>query len=176
MTKIPHILALTFLFFNPLFVSAYDVVSCDDLTAPVTSVADFDANGVVNGKDIRMLAKYVRKNGKSASHRNKNRSHSHRSRHNRNYKTFYSPLFDRNADGELDNIDLFLATRDMGKTSNQTDQKLATISNEIITGTNTCIEEPAATTNEAPTTPTETTACPSTALLGCDADGNVIPY
>lgn len=154
--KIPHTLlvALTVFGLNPSFLSAAESSACVELTAPVTLVADFNADGRVNGRDIKLLSRYVRNNRKaerqnrrserqnrrSSSHRNKNRSHSHRSRHNRTYETFYSPLFDRNADGEVNYVDLFKATRDMGKRSTQEDQELATISNEIIAETYTCVE------------------------------------
>lgn len=116
MKKALRILASTLLILNPL-VSANADVACDALTAPITSVADFDSSGAVNGKDIAMLSKNIGKKN-----------------------TYYSALLDRNADGELDNIDVFLATRDMGKTSTQTDQNLATAYNGILAGTDTCYE------------------------------------
>ena len=119
MKKISCTLALTVLILNPLFVSANEKSSCvKATTAPVTSLADLDANGTVNGKDIALLSKNIGKK-----------------------KGTYSPLYDRNADGVLDNIDVFLATRDMGKSSTKTDQELATISNAILAGTYMC-EEP----------------------------------
>ena len=55
-----RILASTLLILNPL-ISANAAISCDDnLSAPVALVADFDANGIVNGKDIAILAKNMR--------------------------------------------------------------------------------------------------------------------
>lgn len=113
MTKITHLLTIAALILSPSLVSAN--VSCDDLEAPITSVADFDGNGTVNGKDIAMLAKSMKKKNST-----------------------YSALFDRNEDGELDNIDVFLATRDMGKTSTADDQELVTAYNGVLQGTYTC--------------------------------------
>jgi len=125
MMKIPYTLAFTVLFLNPLFVSANETSSCAKATtAPVTSVADLDANGIVNGKDIALLSKNIGKK-----------------------KGIYSPLFDRNADGKLDNIDVFLATRDMNKNSTKADQELATISNAILAGSYTCVEQEQTDTN-----------------------------
>ncbi|MDH5600593.1 MAG: hypothetical protein OEY78_04730, partial [Gammaproteobacteria bacterium] len=124
MKKVPLTFALTVFLLQPVFVSAEE--TCVELNAPVTSVADFDGNGVVNGKDIAILAKQLRKN-KRIERRNRaiERSNSRHSRHHRGFKhsksrhsrepqeVVYVPMFDRNADGEIDNIDLFKATRDM---------------------------------------------------------------
>ena len=145
MKKVSLTFTLTLFLLQPIFVSAEE--TCVELNAPVTSVADFDANGIVNGKDIAILAKKTRKN-KRISWRNRAIEKSnHRgfkssnSRHSREpQEIVYSPIFDRNADGEIDIIDLFKATRDMGKSSTQEDQKLATISNEILAGTYSCVE------------------------------------
>ncbi|MDH5600594.1 MAG: dockerin type I domain-containing protein [Gammaproteobacteria bacterium] len=128
MKKVSLAFGLTVFLLQPIFVSAEE--TCVELNAPVTSVADFDGNGIVNGQDIAMLAKAMRKNKGGSS---------------------YVPMFDRNADGEVDNIDLFKATRDMKKKSTAEDQKLATISLKVIEGTYTCtkanrkpvIQEPA---------------------------------
>ena len=137
------LVALTVFGLNPSFLSAAEISACVELIAPVTLVADFNADGRVNGRDIKLLSRYVRNNRKAErqnrrAERQNRRFSSHRSRHNRTYETFYSPLFDRNADGEVNYIDLFKATRDMGKRSTPEDQELATISNEIIDGTYTC--------------------------------------
>ena len=151
MKKVSLTLALTVFLLQPMFVSAEE--TCVELNAPVISVADFDANGVVNRRDIAILAKVVRKN-KRIERRNRaiKRHNSRRSRHHRGEERsnsrrlkepkqlVYSPMFDRNADGDIDIIDLFKATRDMKKQSTEEDQKLAAISNEIIAGTYSCVE------------------------------------
>lgn len=74
---------------------------------PLTSVADFDANGIVNGKDIATLAKNIG-NGKA-----------------------YYALYDRNADGVLDDKDVELASKDMNKASSAVDQELAIMYNRF---------------------------------------------
>jgi len=149
MNKASRILAFAILILNPL-VSANAAVSCNDLSAPVAIVADFDANGVVNGKDIAVLAKnmglYQRSHNRRSSHHRSNKNNSHRSRHQRsNREATYSALFDRNADGKINSIDMFLATRDMGKTSSTRDQELITAYN-----TDSCI-------NVSDTAPTSST-------------------
>lgn len=118
MMKISRFLAFALLILQPLFVSADEAATCvEKLTAPVIPVADFDANGIVNGKDIAMLAKYMKKNRNELA---------------------YSPLFDRNGDGEIDNIDMHSAARDMGRTSTPAQQRLANINNEVLAGTYSC--------------------------------------
>lgn len=150
MKKVSLTFALAVFLLQPIFVSAEE--TCVELNAPVTSVTDFDANGIVNGRDIAILAKTIRKNKRISRGNRAIEKSNHRSRHHRGFKSrnsrhsrkpqeiVYSPIFDRNADGDVDIIDLFMATRDMGKSSTQEDQKLATISNEILAGTYSCVE------------------------------------
>ena len=151
--KTSRYLPLVILLILPIFVSAQEGATCDEFTAPFTSVADFDGNGVVNRRDIAMLAKVIRKN-KRIERRNRTieRYNSRRSRHHRGEERsnsrrlkelkqiVYSPLFDRNGDGDVDIIDMFKATRDMGKSSSQTDQKLVTAYNDFMKGTYSCAE------------------------------------
>lgn len=73
---------------------------CGDTGHTILSVADFNGDGTVTGKDISLLARNVAKES-------------------------YYALYDRNADGVLDNLDVTSATSDMGSTSTQTDQELA---------------------------------------------------
>lgn len=83
--KILYAVAVTAaLALNPLLASAGDCV------APGTKTADFDSNGVVNGKDISMLAKNVGKKGT------------------------YSASLDLNSDGVLDNLDVNIANKNRG--------------------------------------------------------------
>jgi len=96
--KISRIIALTILLLPPLFVSA-------EGTTPCLSVADFDGDGIVTSKDIALLSKLYMRKGKN--------------------KTSYDPLFDRDSNGVVDNIDLFLATREMAKNSTPADQARA---------------------------------------------------
>lgn len=106
--KVPYkILVFTLLMLNSLFVTAS---TCIDPAAPVTSVADFDSSGKVDGKDIALFNR-VKKNG------------------------IYSPLYDRDGNGVLDNTDRFLASRDISLHSDPEDQALAITSNEILAGT-----------------------------------------
>ena len=87
------------LFNNPIL--AMESLECGhDKALPLTAVADVDANGVVNAKDIAMLAKHIGNN-----------------------KDYYA-LYDRNADGKLDDEDVTLATRDMKKKSSVSDQQI----------------------------------------------------
>lgn len=86
--------------------SVFANVSCGDPAKPLLSVADFDANGIVDAKDIATLANVVGGN------------------------TYFS-LYDRNADGKLTGVDVNLAAKDLAKTSNETDQEIATIYNRF---------------------------------------------
>lgn len=101
--KIPYSLAIAVtLVLTPLTASAAKGTFCNGVKAPLTEVADFDGNGIVNSKDIAMLAKNVGKKG------------------------VYSPVFDRNGDGVLNGIDVHNSTRTMGQTSSTKDQSIAT--------------------------------------------------
>lgn len=102
MIKSTLTIAITVLSFGSVL--AESNISCNRSGAlPLTSVADFNADGIVNGKDISALAKLIGEN-----------------------KDYYA-LYDRNADGMLDDTDVFLATRDMGKNSTPLDQEMAII-------------------------------------------------
>ncbi len=90
------ILLMAALSFN---VIADDAV-CGDVGQVLISVADFNGDGEVSGRDIALLAREIGKGG-------------------------YYALYDRNADGVLDNLDVTLASNDMGAVSSQTDQELA---------------------------------------------------
>lgn len=90
---------VTLLICNPLM--ANEVASCGHAASPLTSVADFDANGIVNGKDISILANHLG-----------------------NKKPYFS-LYDRNGDGLVDDTDIELATKDINKNSSQSDQEIA---------------------------------------------------
>ena len=82
--------------------SAMEGHECDYSTArPLTTVADIDANGIVDGKDISMLAKHVGKQNQ------------------------YYALYDRNADGDVDARDVDLASKDMKKQSSAGDRDIA---------------------------------------------------
>ena len=98
-----HIMmSVTLLISNPLL--AMESSECGHATAlPLTTVADFDANGVVNGKDIAVLANHIGKN-----------------------KDYYA-LYDRNADGVLDSKDINLASKDVNKTSSDADRDIASM-------------------------------------------------
>lgn len=85
----------------PLALNAVaDSATCGNTGRTLLSVADFDGDGSVTGRDISLLAKEVGKGG-------------------------YYALYDRNADDVLDALDVTLATNDMGVSSTQTDQELA---------------------------------------------------
>ncbi len=97
---------VVFLLCDPLF--AMESSICGQTPAqPLTTVADFDANGIVNGKDIATLAKHIGSNKK------------------------YYALYDRNADGVLDNKDIYLASRDINKASTEIDLEIATMYNRF---------------------------------------------
>lgn len=99
-------MSVTILISNPLL--AIESSECGHATAlPLTTVADFDANGVVNGKDIAALAKHIGK------------------------KKDYYALYDRNADGVLDSKDIKLASKDMHKTSSDADRDIASLYNRF---------------------------------------------
>lgn len=137
--KIPFILAITtILLSNPMIASADDGASCPELASPVTSVADFDGNGVVNGKDIAILAKHLRKSrshrGKKRGFRSRDRASKRRNHEHASHEVVYSAMYDRNSDGKVNYIDMFKSTRDMNKESTARDQELATISNAIMAG------------------------------------------
>lgn len=152
MKKISLTIALTVFLMQPIFVSAEE--ACVELNAPVTSVADFDGNGVVNRRDIATLSKVIRKNKRIERRNHKiERYNSRRTKHHRGVERtnsrrlketrdlIYAAMFDRNADGEIDIIDLFKATRDIKKQSTEEDQKLAAISKQVLEGTYSCVEE-----------------------------------
>ena len=177
--KISRILAFTILAFHPLFVYAGEPEICVEIEALVPSVADFDANGIVNRKDIAMLRKVIRKN-KRIERRNRRiekynsrRSRQHRGEEKSNSRRLkelqqivYAPMFDRNADGEIDYIDMFKATLTMGKESTPADQELVTINKEILAGTYSCVEptativEPTVTIPSTDTVPVDDTYQP----------------
>ena len=116
--KISPALAIMLFIFNPLIASADETALCAEFTEPFPLVADFDANGTVNGKDIAMLAKYMGKKKNAV----------------------YSVIFDRNDDGEIDVIDMFMSTRDMGKPSSLSDQNLVTNYNNYLEDNYDCKE------------------------------------
>lgn len=105
MKIITSTIALTLLLTNPLMARESD--TCGQTAQPLTSVADFDANGVVDQKDISTLAKHLGKN-----------------------KPYYA-LYDVNADGKLDRKDLRQAIFDTRKTSTKADQVIATFYNRF---------------------------------------------
>lgn len=99
-------ISVTLLMSNPLL--AMESSMCGHATAlPLTTVADFDGNGVVNGKDIAALAKHIGK------------------------KKDYYALYDRNADGVLNSEDMKLASKDINKTSSNADREIATMYNRF---------------------------------------------
>ena len=99
------IISVTLLVSSPLF--AMGSAECGDTPLPLTTVADIDANGIVNGKDIAVLANHIGKN-----------------------KDYYA-LYDRNADGVLDSKDIKLASKDMKKNSSDADMIIATMFNKF---------------------------------------------
>lgn len=110
--KISYSIALTALLLSPLSNSAMAAteISCSGVAAPVISKADVDGNGVVNGKDIALFAKYM---GKKSNR-------------------LYSPIFDRvEPYGVIDIADKFSATRDMGQTTTPEEQALAKSCKEV---------------------------------------------
>lgn len=110
--KIPYALAFTALFLNPLLASAATSGTyCEGAVVPLIKVADFDGSGTVNGKDIAMLSKNIGKKG------------------------VYSPLFDRDGNGEINVIDLHNATRTMGAPSTPEDQAIAKAEDPCATAT-----------------------------------------
>ena len=142
--KISHFLAFALLILQPLFVSADEASTCvESLTAPVIDVADFDASGLVDSKDIEILRDYMRNKNSFKSKANRENNHhksNHRSRHNAT-EVVYSPLLDRNNDGKINGVDMYRATRDIGETSTPEQQELARINNEFLAGTYVCVAE-----------------------------------
>lgn len=170
--------------------SVYAEETCVELNAPVISVADFDASGTVTGKDIAILAKTIRKNKHASRHNRRGEKSNHRSRHHRDsddhksrhhrrsheqHETVYSAMFDRNADGVVDVIDLFKATRDMNKSSTAEDQNLARISNEVLEGTYSCVE-PVAAEPVVPVEPVAPTAPTTAPASDCPYDPDYCLY
>jgi len=94
----------TLLVSNPLLANE---INCGNVPHPLISVADFDANGIVNGKDISTQAKHVGDN-----------------------KPYYA-LYDRNSDGKLDDLDITAATQDIKNESSQADQEIANFYNRF---------------------------------------------
>lgn len=74
---------------------------CGDQPRPLLSVADFNGDGIVTGADLKALTVHSKK------------------------RSGYYALYDRNADGILNQLDVRMAAADMGKRSSQLDQKLA---------------------------------------------------
>lgn len=76
---------------------------CGDAAAPLLSVSDFNADGIVNDTDVSMMAKHMRNKGG------------------------YYALYDRNADGALTRADMKLVVADAeaGRTSTAFDQRKA---------------------------------------------------
>ena len=151
MKKVSLTFALTIFLLQPMFVSAEE--TCVELTAPGPLVADFDANGVVNRRDMAIFEKVIRKNKRierrnriierynsrrSKQHRGEERSNSRRLKELQ--QIIYSPMFDRNTDQEIDASDRYMATLDMGKPSTEEDRKLANIYIKILAGTYSCVE------------------------------------
>lgn len=79
---------------------AHENAACGDPRHPLLSVADFDADGQVTGKDQRMIARKL------------------------NTKTYYA-LYDVNADGVLDSKDVSQTAQQIGLSSTTLDQWLA---------------------------------------------------
>ena len=99
-------MSVTILISNPLL--AMESSECRHATAlPLTTVADFDANGIVNGNDIAALANHIGKN-----------------------KDYYA-LYDLNADGVLDSKDITLASKDLNKASSDADRDIASMYNRF---------------------------------------------
>lgn len=90
-----------------LAVAESNHAACGDAASPLTSVADVNADGTVDGTDIEVIAHHID--------------------HNRPYMA----LYDRNADGAVTPDDLVLATQDIGKASTVVDQQLATYYNRF---------------------------------------------
>lgn len=155
MKKVSLTFALTVFLMQPMFVSAEE--TCVEITAPVTSVADFNADGIVNRRDMRMLTKYIQharlhRRLEKLQSKGSGRVNSRYFRKHLDHNVAFNPMFDRNADGEINQRDVMLVARDMRKHSTEEDQKLATINNAILDGTYTCEavqEEPVI----APTSP-----------------------
>jgi len=82
------------------FAEQHPPVQCGDTAQPLLSVADFNADGSVSYKDIIELSLY-KESGK------------------------YYAMYDRNADGLLDDYDLQVASNELGKSSTSIDRKLA---------------------------------------------------
>jgi hypothetical protein len=82
--------------------AAHSDAVCGDPRHPLLSVADFNGDGVVDGKDVSMIGQ---KNGQSN-------------------KAYYA-LYDLNADGVIDGQDVSMAANQIGMTSTPLDQWLA---------------------------------------------------
>jgi len=88
-----------------LFLLGYLVVNNTTLYVsanPLLSVADFDGDGLVTNNDISAVAQ-----------------------HQTNKNEPYKALYDRNADGVVDAMDVVLTTEDLDKTSTPFDIELA---------------------------------------------------
>lgn len=85
---------------TPTIAHQHAPAECGAEATPLLSVADFDADGIVTGKDIKDLVNH------------------------KNSGTYYA-LYDRNADGVLDAHDVHTATKDMKRESTEMDRKLA---------------------------------------------------
>lgn len=79
---------------------AHEDAECGDPKHPLLSVADFDADGTVTGKDLSMLASRI---GKGS----------------------YYAMYDVNADGVLNGDDVAMAAQQMGASSTKLDQWIA---------------------------------------------------
>ncbi|WP_455203523.1 dockerin type I domain-containing protein [Kaarinaea lacus] len=86
--------------------AADDNIICNGGAKPVLSVADFDANGVVNADDMLLIKKAIKRE---------------------NYYAFY----DVNVDGELDKKDLRRARQDLGMQSTLIDRQLALLFHRV---------------------------------------------
>lgn len=156
MKKVSLTFALTVLLLQPIFVSAEE--TCVELTAPGPLVADFDGNGVVNRRDIRTIMKYVRhlrihKRLASLQNRGSRRVNSRYFRRHLNHEVPYSHMYDRDGNGKINYRDVRMAARDMRENSTEEDQKLATIHNEILAGTYSCVPETVTVYEPAPVLP-----------------------
>lgn len=99
MNSIRHL----FLFFSciSLCFSTGRAVQCGDPAPPLLSVADFNADGIVNGEDISKIGQAV--------------------------SGPYLSLYDRNGDHVLDQLDVVISAQEMGSYSTPADQLLAQV-------------------------------------------------
>lgn len=100
--------------------SAHPNSGCSDPRHPLLSVADFNGNGIVSGKDISMLH---RKKDKRDKHED-DEDDKHDRKKGKGNKAYYA-MYDLNADGVVDKNDVAMARTQIGMTSTLQDQWLA---------------------------------------------------